>query len=332
MKISVIVPTYQCRKSLDNLIDSLALQSFQDFELIIVSNSANENDFLFVQNLVQDTQLANIKVVNAKANLGPGGGRNFGVEHTSGEILAFIDDDCLAHENWLLEINKEFKNKESKIIFGPVDSAVSPFPPFIHSFDMTGDVFGAGNFAVKRDFFVEIGMFDTFLNNWSEDYELYKRCLSLGVDPKYIESMKVNHPPKIVPYQLKNHLISKEFVKKYYYITEVKGYSYKMPFLKNLIKTGFKKLLISLVLIGLGLYLGCHVLSLLFPFLFFALFQLKKYPELKRKLKAYPYESKFNYQNYLFYVFFSWVVDILNLFKSLYFQVPLVKKKLSSTQ
>jgi glycosyltransferase involved in cell wall biosynthesis len=51
---------------------------------------------------------------------GIGGARKTGVEHTTGEIVVFMDSDCIAHINWLKELEKSYQNPEVLLCCGQI--------------------------------------------------------------------------------------------------------------------------------------------------------------------------------------------------------------------
>lgn len=329
MTIAVVVPTFQKRKSLRGLLRSLRNQIFQDFKVIIVDNNEDVEAQNFVDQIISDHNELSIFHVKAFKNLGAGGGRNFGVtskEAEDCEILAFIDDDCEADEQWLKTIQNHFDmNDSSKIIYGRVTSDILPNPPFIHGFDMKGGVFGSGNCAMKRDFFIKMGGFDTYLNNWAEDFEIGERCKRFETEPIYLKDMLVNHPPKIINYGIKRHILNIEFYKKYIYITKVRKYDYKSPFKRDYLKRSASRLFLFGPFFGLAFF---HPLLIVTPFLLSFVFHARKLPSLVRSLNAYPFDEKIKISCLLTYYYFSWLIDILNGGLILIYDSPMLEKML----
>lgn len=82
---SVIIPTHGRSTLLADAVDSVLAQSVQDFELIIVDDGSPEP--------VRVTEDTRIRLLRIESNGGPARARNLGVEASTGEILAFLDDD-----------------------------------------------------------------------------------------------------------------------------------------------------------------------------------------------------------------------------------------------
>ncbi|MEZ7514291.1 glycosyltransferase family 2 protein [Flavobacterium frigidarium] len=93
MKVSVIVPFYSNIKWLEEAIESVLNQTFDDYEIIVVNDGSPEDDTIFVEKYKD-------KIVYYKtSNKGPAHARNFGMSVSRGDYIAFLDSDDL----WLEE-------------------------------------------------------------------------------------------------------------------------------------------------------------------------------------------------------------------------------------
>jgi len=90
MKLSVIVPIFNVEKYLEKCLDSLACQTFQDYEVLLINDGSLDSSKIIAQNYARN----NIKFKYLeKVNGGLSDARNFGIKHATGEFLAFIDSD-----------------------------------------------------------------------------------------------------------------------------------------------------------------------------------------------------------------------------------------------
>src|SRR5579864_3033652 len=97
MNISVVICTYT-EKRWDTLvaaITSVKQQSMLPCEIIVVSDN---NPALAARLRAHFT---GITVAEHSGTRGISGARNAGVAYASGDIVAFIDDDAIADEDWL---------------------------------------------------------------------------------------------------------------------------------------------------------------------------------------------------------------------------------------
>ena len=105
--ISIIMPYYKKSKFINASINSILNQSFQKFEIIIVDDELSENSFYVLSNIEKlDTR---IKVFRNKKNMGAGQSRNYAIDLSKGEYIAFCDCDDLWKQN---KLEKQIKFME----------------------------------------------------------------------------------------------------------------------------------------------------------------------------------------------------------------------------
>ena len=91
MKISVIIPTYNRKKTLARAIQSVINQSLSPFEILIIDDGSNDGTEEWVKDNFQ-----NIKYIYQN-NHGVSSARNIGIENAYGDWVAFLDSD----DEWL---------------------------------------------------------------------------------------------------------------------------------------------------------------------------------------------------------------------------------------
>ena len=173
VKFSVIVPTYNSQETITRLLNSLASQTFKDFEVIVVDDCSHDDTPRIVRSFpYQYLRLAQ--------NLGPAFCRNLGAQNAHGEILVFTDSDCVVDHRWLENIEKHFTPNNVAAIMGRLvlmpstylgDSiSALGFPAGgaigfdkIWKVDPKGftDSLSSCNCAIKKDIFYNIQGFDT---------------------------------------------------------------------------------------------------------------------------------------------------------------------------
>ena len=92
LRVSIVIPLYNKERWVRRALDSIARQSFSDFELIIVDDGSKDRGAHIAANY-GDPRFRLISQQNA----GPGAARNTGIAEASGEFLAFLDAD----DEWL---------------------------------------------------------------------------------------------------------------------------------------------------------------------------------------------------------------------------------------
>jgi len=93
---SIIIPTYNRSKIIDNTIQSVINQQFTDWELIIIDDGGNDN----TENVIKDFNDSRIKYF-WKENGERGAARNYGTKQATGEYMFYLDSDDLIYSNHL---------------------------------------------------------------------------------------------------------------------------------------------------------------------------------------------------------------------------------------
>ena len=110
--ISIILPYYKKKKFIIKTLSSIYSQSYKNFELIIIYDDQNKDDFIFINNYIKSKRLKNVCIINNKKNIGVGLSRNLGVNKSRGKFIAFIDADDYWLKNKLkYQINFMIKKK-----------------------------------------------------------------------------------------------------------------------------------------------------------------------------------------------------------------------------
>lgn len=98
-RISVIVPSYNSRRTIGTCLQSLFKQTCdQSFEVIVVDSSSDGTD----QGIAEI--FPDAKLIHLQEKTIPGTARNIGAQQARGEILAFTDSDCIPASDWLQTI------------------------------------------------------------------------------------------------------------------------------------------------------------------------------------------------------------------------------------
>lgn len=89
--ISVVIATHNRELLLPHAVNSILLQTYSNFEIIIVNDCSTDGTSKVIDTMMKSD--ARIKALNSKKNVGPGAARNMGISHAQGEYIAIMDDD-----------------------------------------------------------------------------------------------------------------------------------------------------------------------------------------------------------------------------------------------
>jgi glycosyltransferase involved in cell wall biosynthesis len=111
-KISVIIPTYNRADLLPRAIQSVINQTYKDWELLIIDDGSTDNTKEIVDEFIKkDNRIKYFYEENSGSASKP---RNFGIQNSKGEYIAFLDSD----NEWLplnLEKHIDLHNKKPEI-------------------------------------------------------------------------------------------------------------------------------------------------------------------------------------------------------------------------
>ena len=105
MKYSIIVPVFNRPDEVRELLQSLTLQTFTDFEVIIVEDGSQKPCQEVCNSFAQSLRLKYFM----KPNSGPGQSRNYGAERADGDFLIVLDSDVVLPEGYLQSVDDELK-------------------------------------------------------------------------------------------------------------------------------------------------------------------------------------------------------------------------------
>ena len=116
-EISVIVPLYNARKYLQEAIDSVLAQTFQDFEIIVVDDCSTDGSWELASKLYGEND--KVKLYRHECNKTAGGARNTGITYAKGRYIAFLDSDDLYMPKALEILHKAAEKYDAEVVHSP---------------------------------------------------------------------------------------------------------------------------------------------------------------------------------------------------------------------
>jgi GT2 family glycosyltransferase len=97
--VSVIIVNHNRASLLSQCLQSLLLQSFREFELLVVDNGSEDTSCALVSGLAnRDSRVC---LISLDKNLGFGGANNVGFSRSRGKLIALFNNDAVADARWL---------------------------------------------------------------------------------------------------------------------------------------------------------------------------------------------------------------------------------------
>ncbi len=101
--ISVIVPVYNVEKYLERCVKSIAAQTYKDLEILLIDDGSTDKSGEMCDAFQQTD--SRIKAFH-KQNGGLSDARNYGIEHSAGEFISFVDSDDYIDEKMLETLHR----------------------------------------------------------------------------------------------------------------------------------------------------------------------------------------------------------------------------------
>ncbi|MEM4728767.1 MAG: glycosyltransferase [Thermoplasmata archaeon] len=199
MLITVVVTIRNERDHIRDLLDSLVTQE-GPVEIIVVDAFSDDGTVELVEGYCRSHPQVRLLMRGGTR----GEGRNFGIEAARGEVVAFIDGDCIANAFWLKEIRKDMRAGK-EIVAGrtvrigkPEFARLSRVELFYQGVDVT---YPSCNLAYRTEILRELGGFDTRFRT-AEDIDLNYRAVHRGHRIHYNENAIVYHRERdsLVPF------------------------------------------------------------------------------------------------------------------------------------
>lgn len=93
--VSIITPSYKSEKFISQTIESVLIQTYENWEMIIVDDVSPDNSNDIIEKYIKKD--SRIKLIKLENNSGPAVARNRAIQEAKGRYIAFLDADDLWH-------------------------------------------------------------------------------------------------------------------------------------------------------------------------------------------------------------------------------------------
>ena len=113
--ISIVIPVYNGEKTIEQAIVSAQAQTYQNIEIVVVNDGSKDHtDFICRKLASKDCRIRYF----ATPNSGVSAARNFGIQHSNGTYLAFLDSDDALYPNFVQEMLSAFTKEVDLVCCG----------------------------------------------------------------------------------------------------------------------------------------------------------------------------------------------------------------------
>ena len=197
--LSVIVPAYQAGEDLPHCLAALRKDGGDQLEIIVVDDASPGQD------MAEIAAAHGAKYLRLERNGGPAVARNAGVAASQGELLMFVDADCVVHPGTLAKARAAFTEESLGACFGSYDEQPAAagflsqyrnlYHRWVHQNSPTKvSTFWTGCGAVTRAAFEQARGFNPQLSHMGmEDIELGYRISDLDLKIAIVKDMLCQH-------------------------------------------------------------------------------------------------------------------------------------------
>jgi len=190
-KISVIMSVYNAYEDLEDSIESILEQDFEDFEFLIMDDGSTDNSKKILEKYCNLDK--RIRLFENRTNLGLTKSLNILLENSFGQFIARHDSDDLSLKNrFSTQIEFVEKKKFDICVSRAVIKKTSTLIPNLSFFLPTKIVFKFknpfihGTLLAKKSVFDDIGGYDENFY-YSQDYKFFLDCIKKKNKIKYIK-------------------------------------------------------------------------------------------------------------------------------------------------
>ena len=112
VKFSIIIPVYNSEQYLEECLDSVLNQTFEDFEVICIDDGSTDDSKAILEDYANKD--SRIKIYSQE-NKGQGAARNYGMELAEGKYINFLDSDDYLTPNTLKSVHDFFEEHWDEI-------------------------------------------------------------------------------------------------------------------------------------------------------------------------------------------------------------------------
>jgi glycosyltransferase involved in cell wall biosynthesis len=194
--ISVVIPNYNGARSIGSCLEALFASSYDNFEVVVVDDCSSDDSPGIIRRFP-------CRLVTLEKQSGAARARNIGAQNSGGEVLFFIDADCIVQRDTLARVDRSAGVSDKAVIGGTYtrlpedDCFFSTFQSvFIHYSETKRerpDYIASHAMAIRRELFEKSGGFPETFMPIIEDVEFSHRLRRSGSALRMDPSILVSH-------------------------------------------------------------------------------------------------------------------------------------------
>jgi glycosyltransferase involved in cell wall biosynthesis len=196
--VSVVIPAYHADPFLSEALDSVRLQTYRHWELLVVEDGSQDQTETMVRAFARDMPNNRVQYLRHEQNCGLGATRNTGIRHSQGDFIALLDADDTWKDAFLEVFVQKLDETHGDIAFGAVQQfehttrrEIGTYGPAREEMEHFASGLFRRNFisasavVVRKRVFDTIGLFEERIRSCA-DYDLWIRAARTGFHFVYI--------------------------------------------------------------------------------------------------------------------------------------------------
>lgn len=180
-KVSIVIPCYNYGSFLPETLDSVAAQTFRDFEVIVVDDGSTDVKTIEVLDRLEQSH---VRVIRSR-NRGVSAARNRGIAEANGRFILTLDaDDLIAPEYLARAVPILEGNAAVGVVFGERQlfgerQGLAPLPAYDPRRQLVENLIYPAALFPKADWAVVGGYNEAMVQGW-EDWDFWIALSGLG--------------------------------------------------------------------------------------------------------------------------------------------------------
>ena len=196
--ISVIIPNHNGEKTIGRCLDAAVAAKYERFEVIVVDDCSSDNSISVIEKYP-------CRLIRLPEHGGASKARNTGAENSSGELLFFIDADCLLQPDTLATAAAAYRQAGPGVIIGGTYTLLPHDLKFFSIFQsiyihysetkniLNPDYVATHAMLITKELFLKSGGFNERFMPILEDVEFSHRLKNMGAILRMIPEIQVKH-------------------------------------------------------------------------------------------------------------------------------------------
>ena len=115
VRFSVVIPVYNCSKTIVRALESITNQNFNDYEVILINDCSSDNSLSIIRSFCETHP--KVRYYTNEENCGPAESRNRGIGAANGQYICFLDSDDFFSDSYFQTLDSIIESEAPDTIY-----------------------------------------------------------------------------------------------------------------------------------------------------------------------------------------------------------------------